>query len=319
MNIEGKVFLAPLAGITDYVFRSLCMEMGADICVSEMVSSACLHYNPKKSEHLIYIGEDEYHTGIQIFGSVPELMGESAESLNSIKPYFTDINMGCSVKKINRSGAGSFLLKDLEKAKSVIDSVVERSSVPVSVKIRLGIENNDSENIHNMIKQTGIAFFTVHGRTAKQKFSGKADWEAIKSMQDCADRPVVGNGDLFDAQTAVSMWDYAGTDGIMIGRGALGNPWIFREIRHMIETGRQLARPCRDEITDMLIRHYQAELDISPDSVNALKRMRKHFHWYTKGFRNIREMRERINRTENADEVFSILDSLKESEIENLV
>lgn len=318
MNIEGKVFLAPLAGITDNVFRLICYEMGADICISEMVSSAGLHYKPEKSLPLAELRPEEKNTGIQIFGSDPVLMGEAAARLSVLNPYFIDINMGCSVKKVNKAGAGSVLLGKPDRIREIINSMTNSASVPVTAKIRLGIDRDDSANILNALMDTDAAFITVHGRTAKQGFRGTADWDAIKKLKRLCDRPIIGNGDLDSAEKALEMWKYAGTDAIMIGRAVLGYPWIFREVKAVM-AGRQYSRPDRDEVVDMLTRHYSEEISQSDDKTAAVKRMRKHFHWYTKGFSGIREMRDRINKALTEDEAFSIIDELRSRDYENRI
>ncbi len=229
LSFSSSCILAPLAGYSDLPFRILCRELGAGLCFSEMISSHGLCYRQKKTENMLLSTPAERPVGFQLFGAEISIMAQAAELINTFHPDIVDINMGCPVKKVTKKGAGAALMATPKKAEAIIKEVVKNSSAPVTVKIRKGVDNANSNccDFAKMIEQCGAAAVTVHGRTWSQGFTGKADWHAISSVKKVVTIPVIGNGDIASYQEAQNMLESNHCDGIMIGRGALGNPWVF--------------------------------------------------------------------------------------------
>ncbi|HAF08072.1 MAG: tRNA dihydrouridine synthase DusB [bacterium] len=311
MDVRGKIFLAPLAGITDTYFRRVCKWFGVDITYSELISADGLYRNSKKTFLLTNFSEEERPFGIQIFGKDPEILSNATMKLNELLPDFLDINLGCSVKKVVKQGYGSALLKDFRNLKDAVISVVSSTRLPVSCKMRLGYNIDKGIKIAQILQDCGVSFIAVHGRVATSLFSGKADWESIKKIKENVNIPVIGNGDLQTPEDALILWEESKVDGIMIGRGSLGNPWIFKQIKDLIKNGKY-EKPSLEEKVDVLRKHYKLATDDGKRKENIYI-MRKHFHWYLKGVKNIKVFKERINRTTDYSEIMEILKRIEKN------
>lgn len=304
----GKLILAPLAGITNSIYRRICRSMGADIVVSEMVSADGLVRNNRKSDEYTHFEEDERPFGIQLFGSEPETMAEAARWIQRVvRPDFIDINCGCPVRKVVRRNGGSALMKDPEHLERLAVAVVNAVELPVSVKIRSGWNVNqiNAAEVAKRIQNAGAAAVTVHPRTREQGFAGKADWSHIKKVRDAVTIPVIGNGDIREAADARRMMDETGCASVMIGRGALGNPWIFRKIKAGLAGGTaepvskmERARTCLHQLDEM-IREYGDRKGVYD--------MRKHFSWYLAGMGGASTVRKRIFSEESPEAIRNII------------
>lgn len=302
-----------MAGITDSAFRLLCREEGCGLSYSEMVSAKAMYYGDKKTETLLKIREEEEPVAFQIFGSEPEVMAFAAEKLNDRKNVILDINMGCPVPKVFKNGDGSALMKNPRLIKEITEATVRVSKKPVSIKMRLGV-NADSINVVECAlaaEAGGASFIAVHGRTRDQYYSGKADWDYIKKVKEALSIPLIGNGDIFSAEDALRMMDYTGCDAVMVGRGALGNPWIFREILALYEGKSLPERPSLQEISEMMTRHLNLMAAFKNERI-AVFEMRKHVGWYLKGVHGAAEMRRRINTINDIDELRAFMKSVGE-------
>lgn len=294
----GNVVLGPMAGVTEAPFRGICKQMGAGLTYTEMVSAKGLHYNPDSaiSRGLLTFSAEEVPCAVQLFGSEPELMAVQAAGL--LERFGTDIalidiNMGCPVTKVVAKGEGSALMREPARAAEIVSAVAEACSVPVTVKFRSGW---DSESVNavefaQLMVVAGAAALAVHGRTREQFYHGAADWDVIARVKESISVPVIGSGDVFSADDAIRMLDCTGVDGVMVARGAQGNPWIFREARALIDTGTRLAPPTHDERVDMARRHAAALVAFSGD--HAVARMRKHVAWYLAGMPGASHVRAR--------------------------
>jgi tRNA-dihydrouridine synthase B len=301
---QNPLVLAPMAGITDFPFRMICRELGAGLVFSEMVSVEALIREHKRTHGMLHTDPAERPVVFQIFGSKPASMAEAAHILSRGDVDFIDINMGCPVPKIVKSGAGSALLRDIGLAKEIMSAVVRASAVPVTVKIRLGWDarNFVAVDLAQAAETIGIAAVTVHGRTKTQGFSGNADWGMIRHVKDHVGIPVIGNGDVRSAPDAQRMLDETGCDGVMIGRASQGHPWIFREARQYLETGSAPEPPTLAERETVMLRHLDEMIKLLGEHV-GVREMRKHLCWYTKGLHGGAEFRERVNHLEAADDV----------------
>lgn len=296
--LENNVVLAPMAGITDMAYRLICKEMGVGLVYSELISSKGLYYKDKKTEELMIIDEKERPISLQIFGSEPEVMAQVVyERLNNRDDVdIIDINMGCPAPKIVKNGDGSALMKSPDLVKEIVKNVVKVSSKPVTVKIRKGWDegNINAVEIAKIAEDQGASALTIHGRTRDQFYSGTADWDIIKKVKNSISIPVIGNGDVFTPEDGKRMLEYTGCDGIMIGRGIRGNPWLIKRTIAFLERGEELPLPSDKERIEMIIRHLNMLCDLKGERV-AVKEMRKHIGWYTKGMRDSAEMRNKIN------------------------
>lgn len=255
--LENGLVLAPMAGVTDLSYRKLCKEQGCGLVVTEMVSAKAILYKNRNTQELLRIRDEERPAAVQLFGSDAGIMGEIAQVVSEGNCDLIDVNMGCPVPKIVNNGEGSALLKEPKKVEAILTAMVKRSKKPVTVKIRKGF-NDASVNaveIAKIAEGCGVAAVAVHGRTREQFYSGKADWEIIRQVKEAVKIPVIGNGDVTGAKEAKAMLDLTGCDGVMIGRGAKGNPWIFSQILHYLETGEVLPGPSVLEIKEMILRH----------------------------------------------------------------
>jgi tRNA-dihydrouridine synthase B len=293
---NNPLVLAPMAGITDFPFRRICKEMGAGLVFSEMVSVEALIREHKRTHGMLHTDPAERPVVFQIFGSKPASMAEAAHIVSQGEVDFIDINMGCPVPKIIKSGSGSALLRDMGLAKEIMAAVVGASKVPVTVKIRLGWDarNIVAVDMAQAAEAAGIAAVTVHARTKVQGFSGQADWNMIRTVKRSVTIPVIGNGDVRTAQDAKRIMDETGCDGVMIGRAIQGYPWIFREAKQYFETGIVPAPPTLEERQAVMLRHLHDMAGLVGEDV-GVREMRKHLCWYTKGLHDGAEFRTRIN------------------------
>ncbi len=284
VELKNNVFLAPMAGTTDIAFRIICKEMGAGLTYTEMVSSKGMYYGSSRTKDLLLFAPNEIPRAAQIFGSDPLIMAEMAKEVFEMGAEIIDINMGCPAPKIVKNGDGSALMREPKKAAEIVKSVVAAVSTPITVKFRKGWdeENVNAVEFAKIMEASGASAITLHGRTREQFYTGKADWDIIKRVKDAVTIPVIGNGDIFSPELAGEMLINTGCDGIMIGRGAEGNPWIFRRILAYLESGELIPLPTNEERLEMLKRHLLMIVDYKGESI-GVKEMRKHAAWYLKG------------------------------------
>lgn len=305
-----EVRLAPMCGITDHIYRTLCYEQGCDLAYTEMISAMGYLCAPGQQavRELMIRGEKEPKLILQLFGRDPDTVAEAAKRICSLGVYDgIDLNMGCPAKKIAPSGEGCGLMRAPETAYAMMKKTVAACGVPVSVKMRLGYdrEHINALEFAKMAEDAGVVSLTVHGRTREQQYSGEADWDMIAKVKASVRIPVYGNGDLFTAEDAVRRQAESGTDGVMIGRGAMGNPWIFRQIRDLQE-GRDPVSPASHEIRYMMERHYRMMLASRPERI-AVREMRKHIGWYIRGMKGAARFRADINQCPDAEGAFRLI------------
>ncbi len=310
VTLENNVILAPMAGVTDLPFRLLCKEQGAGLLCMEMVSAKAIYYNNKNTEALMEIDERELPVSLQLFGSDADIMSEMAKRIEE-KPFaILDINMGCPVPKVAGNGEGSALMKNPKLVAEIVSKVSGAIQKPVTVKIRKGFdeEHVNAVEIAKIAEQCGAAAVAVHGRTREQYYSGKADWDIIRQVKEAVSIPVIGNGDVTGPESAKKMIEETGVDGIMIGRAARGNPWIFGQIRDYLKTGVLPKKPTLEEVRDMMLRHAKMQLECKGE-YTGIREMRKHVAWYTAGYPNSARLRAKINEVESFEELEKLLSS----------
>ena len=310
LNLDNRVFLSPMAGETDLPFRLICKEQDCGMLYTEMVNAKALCYDDQNTKKMLKIEEEEHPVAIQIFGSDPEYMGGAAKILNSYPNEILDINMGCPAPKVVKNGDGSALLKNPELAAKVLKAVVGNSEKPVTLKIRKGWDDTciNAVEIAKIAEDCGISAIAIHGRTREQYYSGKADWDIIRQVKENVSIPVIGNGDVFEVEDAINMLNQTNCDAIMIGRGAQGNPWIFKRINHYMQTGEILPEPTLEEKINTAKKHLKLAVEEHGEYV-AVREMRKHIAWYLKGLRNSARVRDEINKIESYEEVVNKLES----------
>ena len=308
VRIENPFVLAPMAGVTDMPFRTLCKEQGAGLICMEMISAKAISFHNKNTIALMKIDPCEHPVSMQLFGSEPELMAEVAKSIEDKDFDILDINMGCPVPKVVNNGEGSALLKNPELIVQIIKSVSSAIQKPVTVKVRLGFENApvDIVEIARRAEDAGAAAIAVHGRTRQQYYSGTADWDIIRQVKEAVSIPVIGNGDVDSPLKAEALLKQTGCDGVMIGRAVRGNPWIFREMNHYFQTGELLPRPSSEEIREMILRHARAQIALKGE-FTGIREMRKHVAWYTAGMRHSAGLRRASNTIESYEALQELL------------
>ncbi|MDO4330883.1 MAG: tRNA dihydrouridine synthase DusB [Lachnospiraceae bacterium] len=310
VTLDNNLILAPMAGVTDLPYRLLCKEQGCGMVVTEMVSAKAILYKNKNTNALLEVKEEERPAAVQLFGSDPDILGEIAAQIEEGPYDFIDLNMGCPVPKIVNNGEGSALMREPKKVEAILTSMVRHVKKPVTVKFRKGFNDSavNAVEIARIAESCGVSAVAVHGRTREQYYSGKADWDIIRQVKEAVRIPVIGNGDVFTPQEAKRMLEETGCDGIMIGRGAKGNPWIFSRTNHYLETGELLPGPTIPEIKAMILRHGKLLTEYKGEKT-AMREMRKHMAWYTAGLPHSAALRNEINLVETLEEMAQLLES----------
>ena len=308
VELPNPVILAPMAGVSDLPFRMLCREQGAGLVCMEMVSAKAIAYHNRNTEKLMETDEREHPVSLQLFGSEPDLMAEIAAQIEERPFDILDINMGCPVPKIVGNGEGSALMKNPKLIEEIITKVSRAVKKPLTVKFRKGFDDDhvNAVEIAKIAEASGAAAVAVHGRTREQFYSGKADWEIIRQVKEAVSIPVIGNGDVDSPEKAKALLEETGCDGVMIGRAARGNPWLFRRVSEYLETGKAPEKPSKEEVKEMMLRHARMQVEHKGD-YTGIREMRKHISWYTTGLPGSAKLRGRINSVESLEEMEALL------------
>ena len=310
VEIANPCVLAPMAGVTDLPFRLLCKEQGVGLLSMEMVSAKAISFHNKNTLDLMQIAEGENPIALQIFGSDPEIMAQSAAEIEERPFDILDINMGCPVPKVVNNGEGSALMKNPKLAGEIVERVSRAVKKPVTVKIRKGFQESSVNAVEmaKILEASGAAAIAVHGRTREQYYSGEADWDIIRQVKEAVSIPVIGNGDITCAKDAEDMIEQTGCDGVMIGRASRGNPWIFRQVSEYLENGKTIEPPTITEVKKMMLRHAKLQLQYRGE-YTGIREMRKHVAWYTAGFPHSAKLRKRVNEVESMEALEELLQS----------
>ena len=311
VELKNQAVLAPMAGVTDLPFRLLCHEQGAGLLSMEMVSAKAISFHNKNTESLMEIDKREHPIALQLFGSDPNLISEVAKSIEERPFDILDINMGCPVPKVVNNGEGSALMKNPKLIGEIIEKTAKAIKKPVTVKIRKGFNHSmvNAVEVARIAEQSGAAAISVHGRTREQYYSGQADWDIIRQVKEAVHIPVIGNGDVTSPEKAKEMLEQTGCDAVMIGRGAKGNPWIFRQIAHYLETGEKLEKPDIEEVKQMMMRHARMQMEYK-GGFTGIREMRKHVAWYTTGYPHSARLRNLVNQAESIEELEELINSI---------
>ena len=311
VSLKNNLILAPMAGVTDLPFRLLCKEQGAGLLCMEMVSAKAIYFNNKNTEELLTIDDREPPVSLQLFGSDPDIISEMAKKIENRPFSILDINMGCPVPKVAGNGEGSALMKNPKLVEEIVSKTAKAIKKPVTVKIRKGFDDEhiNAVEIARIAEAAGAAAVAVHGRTREQYYSGKADWDIIRQVKEAVKIPVIGNGDVTSPEAARQLMETTGCDGIMIGRGAQGNPWIFRQILYWMETGEEEPKPDLEEVKAMILRHAKMLVEYK-GAYTGIREMRKHVAWYTAGYPNSAKLRARVNEIESLEALEHLIQGL---------
>lgn len=304
VELENNLILAPMAGVTDQSFRLLCREQGCGLLYTEMVSAKAILYKNRNTKELLEVREGERPIAVQLFGSDPDIVGAMAHQIEDGPYDIIDINMGCPVPKIVNNGEGSALMKNPKLVEQILTSMVKNVKKPVTVKFRKGFHDDciNAVEIAKIAESCGVSAVAVHGRTREQFYSGKADWDIIRQVKEAVKIPVIGNGDIFKPEDAKRMLDETGCDGLMMARGARGNPWLFSRTNHYLDTGELLPEPDAAEVARMILRHAKLQVELKGEYI-GMKEMRKHIAWYTCGLPHSAAIRRECNMLETMEEL----------------
>lgn len=313
VELDNPLVLAPMAGVTDLPFRLLCKEMGAGLVCMEMISAKALYYKNKNTRDMLHIDPRERPVSLQLFGSDPDCIAEMAKEIEELPFAVLDINMGCPVPKVFGNGDGSALMKDPKLVAQIVEKTAKAIKKPVTVKMRTGVDDQhiNAPEIAHICEECGAAAVAVHGRTREQYYSGQADWNVIAQVKRRVKIPVIGNGDIKSAKDVLEMKRITNCDGFMIGRGAEGNPWIFRQILHALETGEELPKPSIEEMCDVVLRHARMVVEEKGED-RGIREMRKHAAWYTAGYRNSSRFRGLMNEAKTYEDLEQLFLRMKE-------